>query len=291
MIEERISLGQLAINVRYSLNGKPIILFLHFSGGNLNMWEGILPQFQQDYSIIAPDLRGHGKSDKPETGYHIDEMAEDMYRLLQHLQVDKCHIVGSSMGAEVGLSLAAAHPERVLSLVCEGALNNEFGEYGIFNGTAEEITQRKEQLRAELGEREERMFNSIEEYVSEQRAELTKEGLWNPYFSAFYENSLQQLPDGKYTYCYLNRVRTEYIVKYWDLSFEQYYHKIECPVLFLPSEEEWGDESIRRSLDAFAGLLDSYEITRIPDSLHAYVWMQLPIPAGQAVKDFLNKQL
>ncbi|MEK3684359.1 alpha/beta hydrolase [Paenibacillus sp. FSL R10-2736] len=291
MIEERISLGQLAINVRHSLNGKPAILFLHFSGGNLNMWEGILPQFAQDYSIIAPDIRGHGQSDKPETGYHIDQMAEDMYLLLQHLQVDKCHIVGSSMGAEVGLSLAAAHPERVLSLVCEGALNNEFGEYGIFQGTAEEIVQRKEQLRAELGEREERIFNSIEEYVAEQRAELTAEGLWNEYFLAFYEHSLQQLPDGKYTYCYLNRVRTEYIVKFWDLSFEQYYQKIECPVLFLPSEEEWANESIRRSLDAFAGLLDSYEITRITDSLHAYVWMQLPLPAGQAVKDFLNKQL
>nr|WP_276203448.1 alpha/beta fold hydrolase [Paenibacillus wynnii] len=47
------------------------VLFLHFSGGNLNMWDGIIPQFEKNYSIVAPDFRGHGKSDKPESGYHI----------------------------------------------------------------------------------------------------------------------------------------------------------------------------------------------------------------------------
>ena len=215
----------------------------------------------------------------------------EVWILLQRLHVGQCHVVGSSMGAEVGLSLAAAHPELVLSLVCEGAIYNEFGEYGLFKGTAEEIERRKEVLRSELAEREERIYTSIDEYVAEQRAELTAEGLWNEYFSVFYENSLQKLQGGQYTYCYLNRVRSEYIQKYWDVTFEQYYKKVKCPVLFLPSEEEWADESIRSSLDAFAGLLDSYEITRITDSIHAYVWMQLPLKAGQAVKSFLAAQV
>jgi 2-succinyl-6-hydroxy-2,4-cyclohexadiene-1-carboxylate synthase len=115
MIEEMIKLDHIGINVRYSLNDKPAVLFLHFSGGNLNMWEGILPQFENKYSIIVPDLRGHGKSDKPLAGYHIDDMAKDIYLLLEKLNVKSCHIVGSSMGAEVGLSLAASHPALVLS--------------------------------------------------------------------------------------------------------------------------------------------------------------------------------
>ncbi|MEK4048256.1 alpha/beta fold hydrolase [Paenibacillus sp. FSL H8-0048] len=132
---------------------------------NLHMWDGILPQLEQDYSILSPDLRGHGRSDKPETGYHIDEMAEDMYQLLRHLQVDKCYVAGSSMGAQIAVSLAAAHPELVASLVCEGALNNEFGAYGIFDGTAEEVEQRKVQLRADLDEWEEPFYDSIESHV------------------------------------------------------------------------------------------------------------------------------
>lgn len=124
LIEEMIKLDDIGINVRYSLDDREVVLLLHFSGGNLNMWEGIIPQFEREYSIIAPDLRGHGKSDKPDSRYHIDDMANDIFLLLQRLNVAKCHIIGSSMGAEVGLSLAASHPEHVLSLTCEGAIYN-----------------------------------------------------------------------------------------------------------------------------------------------------------------------
>ncbi|WP_195724530.1 alpha/beta fold hydrolase [Paenibacillus monticola] len=289
MVEETIKLNDVGINVRYSLDSKPVVLFLHFSGGNLNMWSGIIPQFAQEYSIVAPDFRGHGKSDKPETGYHIDDMANDIYLLLQRLNVNHCHIVGSSMGAEVGLSLAASHPELVLSLICEGALYNEFGEHGLFKGTEEEIEHEKEGLRAQLAERNERVFATKEEYIEEERAKLTEQGLWNEYFLAFFESNLQQMPNGNYTYCYLNRVRTEYIQKYWDVKFEQYYKKVQCPILFLPSEEEWGDEEIRSILHTFTTLLDLYEIEHIENSIHAYVWMQLPITAGKVAVSFISK--
>lgn len=289
MIEEMIKLDHMGINVRHSLNDKSVVLFLHFSGGNLNMWEGILPQFQNEYSIIVPDFRGHGKSDKPLAGYHIDDMANDIYLLLERLNVERCHIVGSSMGAEIGLSLAASHPELVLSLICEGALYNEFGEYGLFNGTEEDIEHKKEVMRTVLAEREERVFKTKEEYIEEQRAELIQQGLWNEYFLAFFEHNLQQMQNGNFTYCYLNHVRTEYIQKYWDVKFEQYYKKVKCPILFLPSEEEWEDEKIRSILSAFTSLLDTYEIEHIENSIHAYVWMQHPIAAGKVVKRFISK--
>ncbi|MCQ1530532.1 alpha/beta fold hydrolase [Lutispora saccharofermentans] len=289
MIEEMIKIDDIGINVRYSLNDKSVVLFLHFSGGNLNMWEGILPQFENKYSIIVPDFRGHGKSDKPLAGYHIDDMANDIYLLLEKLNVERCHIVGSSMGAEVGLSLAASHPELVLSLICEGALYNEFGEYGLFNGTRDEIQHRKQVMRAELAEREERVFKTKEEYIEEKRAELAQQGLWNEYFLAFFEHNLQQMQNGNFTYCYLNHIRTEYVQKYWDVKFEQYYKKVKCPILFLPSEEEWKDEKIRSILSAFTSLLDTYEIEHIENSIHAYVWMQLPLTAGEVVKGFISK--
>lgn len=52
----------------------------------------------------------------------VDDMANDIYLLLRKLNLEHCHIVGSSMGAEIGLSLVASHPEFVLSLICEEAL-------------------------------------------------------------------------------------------------------------------------------------------------------------------------
>ncbi len=290
MVEERIELDHININVRYSLNKKEVILFLHFSGGNLNMWNGIIPQFEEEYGIIAPDVRGHGKSDKPLSGYHIEDMAKDIYLLLRNRNIEHCHIVGSSMGAEIGLCLAASHPELVKSLVCEGALYNEFGEYGLWNGSEEEIMGKKEEIRRELAQREERIFHTKEEYIEEVRLELSQQGLWNDNFLALYQNNLQQLSDGTYTYCYLNHTRIEYIEKYWDVKFEQYYKKVKCPILFLPSEEEWEDERIRRSLAAFSGLLDTFEIEHIEDTVHAYVWMQKPLAVGEVVKNFIQRQ-
>ncbi len=289
MKEELIKIDQIGINVKYSIDDKPVILFLHFSGGNLNMWDGILPQFEKEYSIIAPDCRGHGKSDKPLTGYHIDDMANDLYLLLMKLEVKKCHIIGSSMGAEVGLSLAATHPELVISLVCEGAIYNEFGEYGIFDGSENEIEQKKETMKDELAEREERVYRTVSEYVEEQKVELEQEGIWNEYFASFFEHNLQKMENEGYAYCYLNRVRTEYIQKYWDLKFEDYYKKVKCPVLFLPSEEESMDETITKSLAYFADIIDNYEIINLKNSIHAYVWMQLPTLAGKTVKEFISK--
>lgn len=289
MKEEILKLGITGINVRYSLENKPVVLLLHFSGGNSYMWDGIVAQLKQEYSIIAPDFRGHGKSDKPAAGYHIDDMANDMYLLLKYFNIDKCHIIGSSMGAEVGLSLASVHPELVLSFVCEGALYNEFGEYGVFNGSLAEIEKQKEIMRGELAKREEKIFARIEDYVEAERAELMQSGIWNEYFKTFFEHNLQPLADGKFTYCYLNHVRNEYIQKYWDLKLEDYYKKVKCKILFLPSEEERQDEKICYSLSVFAGLLETYEIEYIKNSLHAYVWMQLPAEAGRVAKNFIDK--
>ncbi|GKU77307.1 alpha/beta fold hydrolase [Paenibacillus sp. L3-i20] len=290
MIEEMIQLDDIGLNVKYAITDKPVVLFLHFSGGNLNMWDGILPQFEQKYSIIAPDFRGHGKSDKPITGYHIDDMAHDLYLLLHHLSVKQCHIIGSSMGAEIGLSFAASHPEIVQSLLCEGAIYNEFGEHGLYNGTAEEIKQKKAIQQVQLAQRIERIYDTKEDYIREEQAKLTEQGIWNEYFLSFFANNLQPLNNGTFTYCYLNRVRTEYIQKYWDLKFEEYYKKVQCPVLFLPSEEEWANETIKSSLHTFASLLDSYEIEVIETSIHAYVWMQLPKVAGEVAKRFIQKK-
>ncbi|MBT2642893.1 alpha/beta hydrolase [Bacillus sp. ISL-41] len=290
LTESKIQLpNSIELNVKYSTSNKPVILFLHFSGGTLNMWDGILPRFSEDYRIIAPDLRGHGKSDKPLTGYHIVDFAHDVYLLLQALDVQSCHIVGSSMGAEIGLSLAASHPDMVKSIVCEGALYNEFGEYGLFDGTAEEITAEKERQRKKLSERRMPEHPSLNDFLTEAKEPIERMGILNEHFLSYLKSTAEEQDDGTITSHYRNHVRIEYIEKYWDLQFQDYYKEIKCPVLFMPSEEECADEKIRRSLDAFSKLVNSSEIIKIEGSRHAYVWMQLPDQAGLAVKDFLNR--
>lgn len=296
MREKVIELSNgIKLNYLYSENEgvsqDPTILFLHFSGGTSHMWSGVFPMFKEDYQLIAPDVRGHGKSSRPPEGYHIEDMAYDVYLMLQQLKVRKCHVIGSSLGAEVGLCLAAKHPDLVLSLTCEGAICNEFGEYGMFDGSLEEISIEKSRVNLILKERKLKKYQSLEEFISDERVPFDKLGIWNSYVHQFLFNCAEQQMDGSYMSHYKNEVRTEYIQKYWDVKFEEYYKRVECPVLFMPSEEEWSNERIRSSLTFFQSLLPVSEVKRITGSIHAYVWMQKPNEAGNAAYEFIEKHL
>jgi pimeloyl-ACP methyl ester carboxylesterase len=111
------------VKLRYVTEGKgePIVL-LHGWIADSSMWGRLdANPATKEYQLIAVDLRGHGKSDKPhDPEKYGPEMAEDVVRLLDHLRLPKAHLVGYSMGAIVAGKVAATHPERVLSIVYGG---------------------------------------------------------------------------------------------------------------------------------------------------------------------------
>lgn len=111
------------VKIRYVTAGKgePIVL-LHGWMSDSSMWGPLdTNSAAEEYLLIAVDLRGHGKSDKPhDPEQYGPEMAEDVVRLLDHLNQPKAHLVGYSMGAIVAGRVAATHPERVLSVVYGG---------------------------------------------------------------------------------------------------------------------------------------------------------------------------
>jgi pimeloyl-ACP methyl ester carboxylesterase len=104
--------------------GEPVLLVHGFAVDVQRQWglPGILKALAKDYRIIAPDLRGHGKSDKPtEVKQYGIEMVEDLVRLLDHLKIKKAHVVGYSMGSLITGKLVATHPDRLLSATLGGA--------------------------------------------------------------------------------------------------------------------------------------------------------------------------
>ncbi|MHA1910870.1 MAG: alpha/beta fold hydrolase, partial [Candidatus Kariarchaeaceae archaeon] len=86
------------------------IIFLHYGTGNLSMWNAMLSSFIDDFRVITCDLRGHGCSSKPIRGYHIDDFADDVNLLMERLSIIKAYIVGSSLGMDTAVSLAARYP-------------------------------------------------------------------------------------------------------------------------------------------------------------------------------------
>jgi pimeloyl-ACP methyl ester carboxylesterase len=99
--------------------GEPLVLL---NGGMMSMssWDDLLPPFAARFRVVRCDFRGQLLS-LGEPPADIAGHVAEVVRLLDHLAIDRAHLVGTSFGAEVGLALAARHPERARSLVAATA--------------------------------------------------------------------------------------------------------------------------------------------------------------------------
>src|SRR5919106_4349900 len=100
--------------------GAPVVLIHGYTGNLERHWmnNGVFAALAKDYRVIAMDARGHGKSDKPhDVKAYGPEMAQDIVRLLDHLKIERAHIIGYSMGAIIAGHLLTTNPERFLTAV------------------------------------------------------------------------------------------------------------------------------------------------------------------------------
>ena len=94
------------------------ILFQHGFAGVAESWEYQLAHFANQYRVIAPDLRGHGQSDAPQSQYSMPELVQDMHDVLEDLNAPtKFILAGHSFGGAVCIEFANAFPERIEKLI------------------------------------------------------------------------------------------------------------------------------------------------------------------------------
>jgi 2-succinyl-6-hydroxy-2,4-cyclohexadiene-1-carboxylate synthase len=289
MKDLRIHVDNIALQVReYEREGETIV-FLHYGGGNLMVWQRVVPYFQARHRLVLVDLRGHGKSDRPDTGYHIDEMAGDVAGVMENLGIERAHILGSSLGAEVGLSLAANHPRKVASLACDGALSSEYGPYGIWDGSEEAFRAYVAEFLEKTRNAPERVFDSIEAFIDARRNAFEARGWWNSYVEAAERYGVCKTDDGRYASAWRKPVSEAYMRYYFDYRFEDYYSRVECPVLMLPGEEDWRDERAKMAMEGLSQLARRAKIVAVPGWIHPYGWLLDPEGACQAVLKFLEE--
>ncbi len=95
----------------------PVIVLLHGIGGNHLVWGSVVPLLAREFRIVAPDLRGHGKSPNPPgSHYTVDELEGDVLKLLDDHAHGPVHLVGLSGGALLALRIALDQPSRLRSL-------------------------------------------------------------------------------------------------------------------------------------------------------------------------------
>ncbi len=96
--------------------GPPVVL-LHGFPETSYAWRKVMPALAKRYTVIAPDLRGCGASDRPENGYDKRTVASDIYELIRQLDLGPVNLVAHDVGMMVGYAFACAYPDEVRRLV------------------------------------------------------------------------------------------------------------------------------------------------------------------------------
>lgn len=106
-----------SVEVSYTIEGKGDPLYMvHGIGSRRIIWNALIKELKHQFTCVSFDLRGHGESPVPPVPYSLDELVEDLEGLRAHLGHESIHIVGHSLGGQVGPAYARTYPERILTL-------------------------------------------------------------------------------------------------------------------------------------------------------------------------------
>jgi pimeloyl-ACP methyl ester carboxylesterase len=137
------------VRIHYQQTGRgPDLVLLHGLASDHAFWFlRFIPALRNRWRVTVYDLRGHGYSDAPPSGYSTRDMARDLEGLLDHLGIDDAHLVGHSFGGAVALHYAALWPRRVRTLAVIDSRINTLQPIPLF-GDGAEWRERRERLQA-----------------------------------------------------------------------------------------------------------------------------------------------
>ncbi len=106
------------INISYEVRGTGYpIIFIHGFGSKKEIWKPQIKEFSKKFKVIAFDLRGTGKTDRPNYPYSMKMFVDDIKGLMDFLQINKIHLVGRSFGGMIAQHFALTYPELLDKLI------------------------------------------------------------------------------------------------------------------------------------------------------------------------------
>jgi pimeloyl-ACP methyl ester carboxylesterase len=118
------------VNLHYRIGGTgSAVVLMHGYAETGHMWSPVMPDLAKTHTVIVPDLRGAGSSDKPATGYDKKTMAQDIHGLVKSLGFDKATIVGHDIGLMVAYAYAAQYPDETDQVVLMDAFLPGIGNW------------------------------------------------------------------------------------------------------------------------------------------------------------------
>jgi pimeloyl-ACP methyl ester carboxylesterase len=267
--------------------GSKLVLLLHGFPQCWYAWRHQLKAFGEAFTVVAPDLRGYGLSDKPshKSDYEISKLVDDVTGLIRHLGFSQATVVGHDWGASIAWAVALAYPEYVTKLV---AMQVPPLDVWIKNLTVGQAMRSWYMLFFQLPYLPELWIRARNFYGLERMFKSTtvRPNVFTDADIAVYKNALRE--DGALTAA-INYYRANFIrrfVKRGKPHKQETGRRISVPTLFLFGEQDFAIDP--RTVRGVAEFIDApYREIRFAQSGH-WVQEELPLEVNRALVEFVE---
>ena len=274
--------GRIRLHYRdWGGSGRPLVL-LHGLASTCRIWDLVAPILSEDFAVVALDQRGHGWSDKPESGYDFATLVDDLRDSFRCLGLQEPLIIGHSWGADVALEYVVKYPGEVKGLCfVDGGTIEIAGVPGMTLDNA-----KREMAPPDFG------GVTKDELIKRARS-------WNLALTP--TSQLEDVLVAGFEVLADNTVRARLsrqnhmriIEALWDHHPSRLYPHVPCPVLLMParqhgkeSEASWRARR-EKSIALAERLLRTRKIVRLEDSVHD-VPLQRPELVAWTIKDHVK---
>jgi|GEM_PF-208735 len=272
---QTLQLPQLHLSYLEWNRGKEPLLLLHGLADHGMVWVSLAESLGDRYHIVAPDLRGHGDSGKPDQGYSCKDIIADLEALMNHLGWTSAHILAHSWSAKVAVVWARQQPQRFRSLVLvDPAFINQMAGWM--------------KLTFPFFYRVLPFLKMIGPFATYEQAERQARQLkqyrgWSELQQLVFQAAIEQKADGSWG--------SKFVVQARDQVFEDvlrvagFTEPLEIPTLFLQPES--GLNRTATQLQPYRTYLKNLQIQKIPGNHWAF--LVEPAAFNQAVAAFFQK--
>jgi pimeloyl-ACP methyl ester carboxylesterase len=212
------------------------LIFLHGLASQAHMFDPVAPQLIDSFRVIAIDQRGHGLSDKPDSGYDWATVTSDLNAILNALKIDRAVLAGHSWGGNVAAQYAADHPNRVSGLIL---IDGGFLQIGDLLDwpTVEKFLEPPDLIGMPVDE----FRASMKQWMG---------SAWSPEAAAITLQNFEVRGDGTIAPHMRKANHMQVVRAIWEHRPSELWARVQCPVLMLPAvAPEPHDERTRSTLD------------------------------------------
>jgi pimeloyl-ACP methyl ester carboxylesterase len=255
------------------------LILLHGLASQAHIWDLVAPHLTDAFRVIAIDQRGHGLSDRPDSGYDFATVASDLDAILKALEINRAVLAGHSWGGNVAVQYAADQPDRVSGLV-------------LIDGGFLQIGDRLDWPTVEkFLEPPDLIGTPADEFRADMK--MWMGSAWSPEAEAITLQNFEIRADGTIAPRLQKSNHMQVVRALWEHRPSELWARIACPVLMIPAvapephDERTRDtlENKRRNVAAAEARLTHRQTIWMNDTVHD-IPLQRPVELAEAIKRF-----